>query len=78
VDINGVVIAIEAMLRGYVGPDGRKALDVQVRPSGDDVDVIKIWVDIGGGEVEAWRKACEAELRKVPGATSYRLQVRVE
>jgi hypothetical protein len=84
VDINAAVSAIETWLADYVGPDGRKALALQVRPSGDDVDVIKIWVDLGdthggGDAADAWESACEKAIRSaIPAAGVFRLQVRAE
>jgi hypothetical protein len=78
--INEVVTAIEAMLATYDG-GGAKAVAVQVRPSGDDVDVIKIWCDLGGAKVDrhAWEKAAEAAIKRaVPDAASFRLQVHAE
>ena len=44
--INETVLAIEQFLLSYDGGPG-KPVAVQVRPSGDDVDVIKIWIDLG-------------------------------
>ena len=80
-DINATVTAIEKMLADYVGPNGKKPVALQVRPSGDDVDVIKIWVDLGdgAGDTSAWEAACEQAIRKaVPTAAAFRLQVRAE
>jgi hypothetical protein len=80
-DINATVTAIEKMLADYVGPGGKKPVALQVRPSGDDVDVIKIWVDLGdsAGDTSAWEAAAEQAIRKaVPGAAQFRLQVRAE
>jgi hypothetical protein len=81
VDINATVTAIEEMLAGYVGIGGKKPVALQVRPSGDDVDVIKIWVDLGddAGDTSAWEAACEQAIRKaVPASSQFRLQVRAE
>lgn len=78
--INEVVRAIETFLRGYESRNA-KPVDIQVRASGDDVDVIKVWVDLGPASVEAedWGTAAEAAILKdVPGASAYRIQVRVE
>lgn len=78
--INDVARAIEAFLRTYEARNA-KAIDVQVRASGDDVDVIKVWVDIGpaAADAEDWATTAEAAIRKdVPGAAAFRLQVRVE
>jgi hypothetical protein len=68
------------MLAGYSG-GGAKPVSVQVRPSGDDVDVIKIWCDLGTAQVDrhAWEHAAEAAIVKaIPDAKAYRLQVRAE
>ena len=78
--INEAVTAIEAFLRTYEG-GGAKVIATQVRPSGDDVDVIKIWCDLGSANVDpdAWEKAAEAAIVKaIPDAKAYRLQVRAE
>ena len=74
-DINAAVTAIEEYLRTYEG-----VVAAQVRPSGDDTDVIKIWVDVGAtADPSAWATACEAAIRAaVPGAKGFRLQVRAE
>jgi hypothetical protein len=76
VDINGVVTAIEQFLRAYEG-----VVDTQVRPSGDDTDVIKIWVDLGDrpADMEWWGTTCEAAIRAaIPESAPFRLQVRAE
>ena len=78
--INEAVTAIEELLDTYSG-GGAKPLAIQIRPSGDDVDVIKIWVDLGVARVDlaAWEKACEAAIREaIPGAAAFRLQLRAE
>jgi hypothetical protein len=78
--INEAVTAIEDVLRTYDG-GGKKPTSVQVRPSGDDLDVIKIWIDLGdsGADTDAWTTACEAAIRKaVPGAAAFKLQIRAE
>jgi hypothetical protein len=72
--INEAVTAIEALLA--TKPD---LTAFQVRPSGDDVDVIKIWVDIDTPDAAAFEKSLEAEVRAaVPDAAAFRLQVRAE
>jgi hypothetical protein len=86
VDINAAVSAIEEFLRGYKG-----VADTQVRPSGDDLDVIKIWVDLAMDPSEAtisrsrgidaitWTTECEAAIRvAVPGASAFRLKFQTE
>lgn len=75
-DINDVVTAIEKFLATYDSP-----VEVQVRPSGDDNDVIKIWIDLGPRKVdiEEWQEICEAAIRSaIPTSKPYRLQVRAE
>lgn len=73
-EINHVVTEIEAYLKTYDG-----VVECQVRPSGDDADVIKIWVDLGASAADplVWAAACEAAIRKaIP--SPYRLQLRAE
>ena len=74
--INEACTAIEKVLASM-----RDVVASQVRPSGDDVDVIKVWVNLGEAKQDAaaWAKALESDLRKqVPGAAPYRLEVRAE
>jgi hypothetical protein len=79
--INEAVAAIEKFLLTYDGGSG-KPIAVQVRPSGDDVDVIKIWVDLGNAkkiDTDAWERACAAAIREaLPDTQAYKLQVRAE
>lgn len=79
-DINLVSAAIDSFVHAFQH-QGASPREVQVRPSGDDVDVIKVWVDLGPTTVDphAWAHACEADIAKnVPGAASYRVVVRAE
>ncbi len=73
--INDAVGAIAKLLESQPG-----VIASQVRPSGDDVDVIKVWADLDAKiDPEAWATSFEMEIRKqVPGAAPYRLQVRAE
>jgi hypothetical protein len=78
--INEACEAVEAFLRDYEGGGARPA-SVQVRPSGDDLDVIKIYADLAGADVdsEAWRVACaDAIAAAIPDVTAFRLDVRAE
>lgn len=73
--INEACTAIEKLL------EGRAILSSQVRPSGDDVDVIKIWVDLGATKTDPheWAKNFEAQVRKeLPDVVGFRLQIRAE
>jgi hypothetical protein len=79
-DINLVAAAVESHVRAFQFGDVSPR-EVQVRPSGDDVDVIKIWVDLGPTtiDLEEWARACEVDVEKnVPGVTDYRVVVRAE
>jgi hypothetical protein len=79
-DINLVAAAIDSFVRAYKA-DEATPREVQVRPSGDDVDVIKVWVDLGPTKVDhdAWATALEAAIgTNVPGAKDYSVVVRAE
>lgn len=80
--INETVLAIEKFLVTYDGGSG-KPVAVQVRPSGDDVDVIKVWIDLGaakkGVDPDAYERACAAAIREaLPDSQVFRLEVRAE
>jgi len=79
-DINKTAVEVEAFVRSYSAA-GVTATDVQVRPSGDEVDVIKVWIDLGTATADpkAWAKECEAAIKKsVPSAASFQISVRAE
>ena len=79
-DINGAVSAIEAYVKGFAF-SGATPVEVQVRPSGDDIDVIKIWVDLGSSKVDthAYAAALEEGVKKnVTEAAAFKLNVRAE
>jgi len=71
--INEAIAAIEKLLESM-----SVIKSAQVRPSGDDVDVIKVWVDLGSSKLDpdAWAKNLEVELAK--HAAPFRVQVRAE
>jgi len=74
VEINAAVDAIEQFLATYEGVG-----EHHVRPSGDDVDVIKVWIEVKTPDPKAFAHKCEQAIRaKVPGAARYRLAVRAE
>ena len=80
--INETVLEIEKFLLSYDGGPGTPVA-VQVRPSGDDIDVIKIWVDLGparaGVDPAAYERAATAAIREaLPGTEPFRLQVYAE
>lgn len=81
IGINETAAAIEDFVRAYRADDDVTPREVQVRPSGDDIDVIKVWVDLGAAAVDAetWARACEAAIAKtIPGASAFRVVVRAE
>lgn len=79
--INEAVAAIEAFLGDYDG-GGVRPVSFQVRPSGDDVDVIKIYADLGaakGVDTLAWREACAAAIAvALPATEEFRLDFHAE
>jgi hypothetical protein len=79
-DINRAVSAIEAFVKAFEH-GGAKPIEVQVRPSGDDVNVIKVWADLGNSKVDthAWATAAEAAIKQSVGdAKGFELAVRAE
>lgn len=82
-DINSAVGDVEQFLASYAGPGGIKPAELTVRPSGDETDVIKVWVDLGpagvAADTAAWATACEAAIRAaVPSVGPFRFEIRVE
>jgi len=80
--INEAVVAIEKFLLTYDGGGGAPA-SVQVRPSGDDIDTIKVWIDLGtkkrGVDPDAYERACAAAIREaLPEVSPFKLDVRAE
>lgn len=74
--INEASAAIEAVLAAM-----SVVQSYQVHPSGDDVDTIKVWVDLGNTQLDAhaWAKKLEVDLKQVvPGAAPYHIEVRAE
>jgi len=80
--INEAAAAIEKFLLAYDGGGGTPVA-VQVRPSGDDIDEIKIWIDLGpkkrGIDPESYERAAAAAIREaLPEVSAYKLDVRAE
>lgn len=79
--INEAVAAIEEFLITYDGGSG-PPVAVQVRPSGDAIDEIKVWIDLGPArrvDLEAYERAAAAAIRdSVPAAAPFKLDVRAE
>ena len=78
--INEAVAAIEKFLLTYDGGSG-PPVAVQVRPSGDDINEIKIWIDVGPKrvDIESYERAAAAAIREaVPEASPFKLDVRAE
>lgn len=78
-DINQAVVEAERLVTGFTD-GGKQAREVRVRPSGDDADHIKVWVDLGPGVDDdacaAWAERARAALAKAIGA--YTVEVRAE
>jgi hypothetical protein len=83
-DINAATEAVERFLRTYAGRAGRQAAEVQVHPSGDEMNAIKIWVNLGAGadqdDLAGWCADAEAALRKALGdqIAGYTLELRAD
>lgn len=79
-DINQATQKVEEFLASYAGHGGKKAKEIRVRPSGDDANEIKIWVDLGGGVTdhacEEWAAQCAKDAAASAG--SFQLHVRAE
>ena len=80
-DINATATAIEVFVQRYIAA-GVAPKEIQVRPSGDDLDVIKIWIDLGPNanvDVQAWAHDLKvAVLENIAEAAAFELSVRVE
>jgi hypothetical protein len=81
--INDAVIAVDTFLERYSGPGGLRPVERRVQPSAEDVDVIKIWIDLGpagtSADLDEWASACDAAIQAgVPAAASWKLKVKVE
>lgn len=79
-DINQAAQKVEEFLASYAGHGGKKAKEIRVRPSGDDQNEIKVWVDLGGGvddkTCDAWAAQCKTDAAAAAG--SFTLEVRAE
>ena len=80
--INEAAAAIEKFLLTYDGGSG-PPVAVQVRPSGDVIDEIKVWNDLGaakrGIDPEAYERAAAAAIREaLPQTSPFKLDVRAE
>jgi hypothetical protein len=83
-EINAAAEAIDQFLRTYKGAGGGTPAEVQVRPSGDDMTAIKVWVNLGADaasiDPEAWAAAAEQAIRAKVGdeLAPYVLEIRVD
>jgi hypothetical protein len=82
-DINAAAVAVDRFLQGYDG-GGRRPVETRVHPSGDDLNAIKVWVNLGADadadDLEAWCEAAEQAIRAELGddVARYRLEVRAD
>jgi len=82
-DINVASETVDRFLQGYTGKGGRKPTEVRAHPSGDDLNAIKIWVNLGadaeGDDMAAWCAEAEAAIRAAhPDAGKYTLELRAD
>lgn len=83
-DINAAAEAVDRFLQGYQGPGGRTPVEVRSHPSGDDMQAIKIWVNLGAGaeqdDLAAWCATAEAAIRTALGdqIASYTIELRAD
>ncbi len=82
-DINVASETIDRFLTGYTGRGGRKPTEVRSHPSGDDLNAIKIWVNLGaaaeGDDMTAWCADAEAAIRKAhPDVDKFTLELRAD
>ena len=82
-DINVAAEAIDRFVQGYAGAGGRTPTEVRCHPSGDDMNAIKIWVNLGaaadGEDLAAWCTEAEAAIRQaVPGLDAITIDLRAE
>lgn len=82
--INDAAAAVDQFLQGYAGRGGRKPTEVRSHPSGDDMDAIKVWVNLGaaadGDDLDAWCADAEQAIRAALGdqVAAYRLELRAD
>ena len=71
-DINAAAVRVEQFLQGYTGKGGRKPVEVRSHPSGDDMNAVKVWVNLGAAaekdDLDAWCADAEAAARAALGA----------
>lgn len=83
-DINAAAEAVDRFLRGYQGKGGRRATEVRAHPSGDDLNAIKIWVNLGADadqdDLAAWCSEAEAAIRTSLGdpIATYTIELRAD
>lgn len=83
-DINAACDAIDRFLQGYAGRGGRTPTEVRVHPSGDDMNAIKAWVNLGsaaeGDDLEAWCADAEQAMRAAlgDGVAAYQVELRAD
>lgn len=79
-DINQAAEAVERFVATFADAAKRTPREVRVRPSGDDADHIKVWVDLGPGiddaACDAWAAACKTAAAATAG--EWKLEIRAE
>ena len=82
-DINAAAEAADRFLQGYTGRGGRRPTEVRSHPSGDDMNAVKVWVNLGAAaeqdDLAAWCGEAEAAIRKaVPGLDGVTIELRAD
>jgi hypothetical protein len=80
--INEAAVAVETFLTSYEGRGGRTPREIRSHPSGDDMNAIKVWVNLGSAaesdDLEAWCKDAEAAIRKAVDVGTLTLEMRAD
>lgn len=80
--INEAASAVEQFLASYTGKGGRKPVEVQAHPSGDDMNAIKVWVNLGSAaendDLHAWCHDAEAALKKAVDLGTWAVELRAD
>jgi hypothetical protein len=83
-DINAAAEAVDRFLQGYQGAGGRKPIEVRSHPSGDDMNAIKVWVNLGAAaekdDLDAWCETAKQAIRAALGdeIATYAIELRAD
>jgi hypothetical protein len=70
-NINTASEEVDRFLQSYKGRQGRTPVEVRSHPSGDDMNAIKVWVNLGSAaesdDLHAWCADAETAIRAALG-----------